>query len=364
MSVTPPHEDIAALLYSPNTWFGNSHRSNGGYTLVELMVAMTIGLAILAALVTIFANNSRARAEIDRANQQTENGRYAMQLISDDLHNAGYLAAFNPIPLTSPAVKPDACATDVPTLNSAMPLAIQGYDNGANAPTCLNDLRPGTDILVVRRASTCAVGDAGCDAYAAGAPYIQASGCSNTAELASGNVATFYALDTNTANLTLHQKDCTTPAAWHQYRTHIYFVANNDTAGDGIPTLKRAELGVGGFTIVPLVEGIENLQFEYGLDTSVPTTGAPAVFTADPDSYNGCAASICVGYWRNAVAAKISLLARNTTTTPGYVDTKIYALGLNADGTVNTVGPTSDGYKRHAYESVVRLNNTSGRYTP
>ncbi len=138
MSVTAPPEDIAALLYSPKAGAGNSQRFEGGYTIIELMVAMTIGLVILAGLVTIFANNSRARAEIDRANQQTENGRYAMQLITDDLHNAGYLAEFNPIPLTSPAVKPDACATDIPTLKSAMPLAIQGYDNGANAPTCLN----------------------------------------------------------------------------------------------------------------------------------------------------------------------------------------------------------------------------------
>jgi type IV pilus assembly protein PilW len=225
-------------------------------------------------------------------------------------------------------------------------------------------MRPGTDILVIRRASTCAVGDAGCDAYVAGATYIQASSCDSLTELASGNVATYYALDANTANLTLHQRDCTTAAPRHQFRTHIYFVANNDKAGDGIPTLKRAELAIGGFTIVPLVEGIENLQIEYGLDTSVPTTGAPAVFTADPDSYNGCAPATCVGYWRNTVAAKVAVLTRNTTATGGYVDSKVYTLGLNAAGTVNTVGPFGDGYKRHTYESVVRLNNTSGRNAP
>src|SRR5262249_19778615 len=176
--------------------------------------------------------------------------------------------------------------------------------------------------------------------------------------------ATYYALDTNTASLSLHQKDCATPAEWRQYRTHIYFVANNDKDGDGIPTLKRAELGAGGFTIVPLVEGIDDLQIEYGPDTSVPTTGSPAFFTADPDSYNGCAASVCVGYWRNTVAAKISILARNITATPGYVDSKVYTLGLNADVTNNTVGPLGDSYKRHAYESVVRLTNTSGRNMP
>ena len=76
----------------------------------------------------------------------------------------------------------------------------------------------------------------------------------------------------------------------YQFRTHIYFIANNDKPGDGIPTLKRAELGPGAFTIVPLVEGVENLQLEYGLDTAVPTTGTPAVYTADPNTYNGCAA--------------------------------------------------------------------------
>jgi type IV pilus assembly protein PilW len=339
-------------------------RPDGGYTIIELMIAVTIGLAILVALVTLFANNSRARAEIDRANQQTENGRYALQLLTDDLHSAGYLAEFNPAPLGNPAAKPDPCATDLSTLRTALPLPIQGYDNGTNAPSCLNDVRPGTDILVVRRASTCGVGEPGCDPYVAGAAYIQASSCQSTAELASGNISTYYALDANTANLSLHQKDCATAALWHQYRTHIYFVANNDKDGDGIPTLKRAELGATGFAIVPLVEGVENLQIEYGADTSVPTTGAPAFFTADPDGYNGCSVSECLGYWRNTVAVKISILARNITVTPGYIDSKVYLLGSNADGTDNTVGPLGDGYKRHTYESLVRLNNTSGRNTP
>lgn len=333
----------------------------GGYSLIELMVAMTIGVLILIGLVTLFANNSRARAEIDRANQQTENGRYALQLLEDDLHNAGYLAEFNPSVMATPATKPDPCDTSVAGLNAAAPIAIQGYDDGANAPTCLSDLRAGTDILVVRHASACAVGDAGCDAYVAGDPYFQASGCDDTAELASGNISTYYVLDTNTANLTLHQKDCATAASWRQYRVEIYFVANDDKTGDGVPTLKRAELGAGGFTIVPLVDGVENLQIEYGLDTTVPTTGAPAVFTADPDSYNGCAPAVCMGYWRNVVAAKIDLLTRSTTTTPGYVDRKVYTLGLNANGTANTVGPFGDGYKRHTYESLIRVNNTAER---
>ena len=337
-----------------------------GYTIIELMVAITISLIVLAGLVTLFAGNSRERHAIERANEQTEDGRYVLQLIGDDLRNAGYLASFNPgtfagpnPQLTVPLTLPDPCATTVAALNSAMVLAVQGYDNGANAPGCVADLRAGTDILVVRRASTCAVGTAGCDPQVGGDAYLQASGCAG--EFTAGN---YYVLDTNLANLTLHQKDCVTAAPLNQYRVHIYFVANNDQAGDGIPTLKRAELGAGAFTIVPLVEGVENLQIEYGLDTSVPTTGSAAVYTADPNTYNGCAPATCVSNWGNTVEAKISLLTRDLTTTQGYIDAKTYTLGLTAAGAANTVGPFGDGYRRHVYYTAARLNNPAGRNSP
>lgn len=351
----------------PHTTMGPD-RSKGqrGYTIIEMMVAITIGLIILAALVTLFAGNSRERGEIERANQQTENGRYALELIGDDLRDAGYLGTFNPgtvagpnPQLIIPAALPNACATDVVTLNTAMALAVQGYDNGNGAPACVADLRAGTDILVVRRASTCAVGSANCDAQVGGDAYLQAGGCS--AQFTAGN---YYVLDTNVGNLTLQQKDCATAAPYYQYRTHIYFVANDDQPGDGIPTLKRAELGAGVFTIVPLVEGVENLQLEYGLDTAVPTTGSPAVYTADPSSFNGCAPAACVSNWRNVVAVKINVLARNLTPTQGYRDTKTYTLGLTFAGAVNVFGPFNDSFKRHVYTSSARLNNPAGRNSP
>jgi type IV pilus assembly protein PilW len=330
------------------------------------MVSIVIGLIILAALVTLFAGNSRQRGEIERANEQTENGRYALQLLSEDLRDAGYLASFNPgtvagpnPQLVIPGTQPNVCATDVPTLNSAMSLPVQGYDDGAVVPGCLADVRAATDILVVRRASTCAVGTAGCDPQGAGDVYLQASGCAT--EFSAG---TYYVLDSNVPSLNLHQKDCVTAALLYQYRTHIYFVANNDKPGDGIPTLKRAELGAGTFNIVPLVEGIENLQLEYGLDTNVPTTGSPAIYTADPNTYNGCAPATCVSYWRNTVAVQINLLARNQTPTQGYTDTKSYTLGLTAAGGPNIVGPFNDSYKRHTYSTVARLYNPAGRNSP
>ncbi|HEX8782622.1 MAG TPA: PilW family protein, partial [Steroidobacteraceae bacterium] len=60
----------------------------------------------------------------------------------------------------------------------------------------------------------------------------------------------------------------------------------------------------------------------------------------------------------------INLLARNQTPSQGYTDTKSYTLGLTAAGGANVFGPFNDGYKRHTYSTVARLNNTAGRNSP
>jgi type IV pilus assembly protein PilW len=290
-----------------------------------------------------------------------------MQILSEDLQLAGYDAEFDPRALTTPATKPDPCATDVAALKTALPLHVQGYDNPTPAAiallTCVSDVRPGTDLVVIRRTSTCIAGSTDCDAFASGTPYFQASLCASPTELDSANSGDYYALDTTAAGLTKHKRDCATAADFHRYLTHVYFIANNDNPSDGIPTLKRAELGAGSFSIIPLVEGIEHLQLEYGIDTSTTPDGAADVFTADPDGYTGPGAVGAAGNWRNVVATRINLIARNTETAAGYSDSKVYTLGHNADGTPNTITPSGSElvFKRHAYAAEVRLNNPAER---
>lgn len=329
---------------------------DAGFSLVELMIAITIGLFITAGLTAVFVSNSRTQGEIERANRQIENGRYAMHMLTEDLRLAGFYGEFDPTILATPAAVPDPCLTLPADLKDAMPLHVQGYDGDIAGPSlgCLGDVRSGTDILVVRRVNTCFVGSAECDAVAAGAPYFQASLCNGATELASGDSTKFYALDTDTDNLTRTKRDCATLADFRRYRTHIYFIANNGSADDGIPTLKRAELGASGgvtsFSIVPLVEGIENLQLEYGVDAD--NNGSPETYTTLPAT---------VEDWRGVVGVRLNLLARSTDRSPGYTDSKTYNLGLKADGTANTVGPFEDSVKRHAYQTFVKLGNPAGR---
>lgn len=65
-------------------------RTLRGFTLVELMVAVTIGLLIVAALLALYLNITRTNTEMAKANSLIENGRFAIQLIQNDLIHAGF----------------------------------------------------------------------------------------------------------------------------------------------------------------------------------------------------------------------------------------------------------------------------------
>ena len=329
-----------------------------GLSLIELMISITLGLLILAALSTLFVNQSKTRTELDKSNRMIDNGRYALEVLADDLRLAGYYGEFSPssgVPAI-PASLPNPCSTTASDIAAALQLAVQGYNAGGAAsqipsPPCGltyssgSDLtlKPGSDILVIRRASTSTPIVQG--VALSGTHYIQVSLCEND--------TVPYRIDTNPANFTLRTKSCTptstTPYAdLRNFFVHVYYVSpnNNPSPADGIPTLKRLELDptTHVFVVTPLVEGIEYMQIEYGLDTSGDGI---------PDSYNVLPS---VAEWPDAVAVNMNIVARNNELTRGYNDTKTYSLG-----SAGTVGPLNDSFKRHAYTQFIRLVNPAGR---
>lgn len=342
-----------------------------GFTLVEFMIASALGLLVLASLAAVFANSSRARAELEKSGQMISNGRSALELMNEDLRMAGYMAEFDTTVLSSPATLPSGvqiCPTsagvvDLDELKSAMMLHVQGINNvtGTGYP-CLSDVKSGTDIVLVRRASSCTTAEATCQT----GPFVQASLCAEPAVGAANlelsfvpttnaeYAAHYFQLGSSTGAMTLHKSDCTTLNDVYQYQVHIYFVANNHETGDGIPTLKRAQLNETNFTIVPLVEGVENMQIEYGLDSTA--TGVPASYVTDPA--DGVSASVAVENWRSVVGAKVHLLMRNTLSSGGYTDSRTYKLG---DVTVTA---PNDAYKRRVYSTTVRFAGPAWRRTP
>jgi type IV pilus assembly protein PilW len=354
-----------------------SRRSVAGLTLIELMIAITVALVLLAAMAVMYGSSIKARNQIERSNRQIENGRHAIQLLRDDLQMAGFMGEFNMLDLgpdVPPAV-PDFCVTHLTTqgalpadaitagiaadltgdglvngldyLAASLALHVQGVDN-ANAgtlPACLSgaavDVRAGTDVIVLRRLLSCST-------------YMQASQCNTELNIPGpGNMFRLRA-DADAAAFTLRRRTCIAGALTpiRRFVTHIYYVANNNLAGDGIPTLKRRELINTGFTTTALVEGIEDLQFEYGID-GVDADGNPAPRDGSPDVYADLPAN--AWEWANARTVRVHLLSRATEARPGYVDRNTYTLGSK------TIAEPADAFTRQVFQTVVQFHNAAAR---
>src|SRR5688500_19551283 len=83
-----------------------------GFSLIELMIAVTLGLVILAALTTFVVQTSGNRTEMERNTRQLENGRYAIDSMREDVALAGFYS--DTAPLVTPGwVMNDACPANI-----------------------------------------------------------------------------------------------------------------------------------------------------------------------------------------------------------------------------------------------------------
>lgn len=368
-------------------------RAVRGVSLIEVMTAMTIGLMILAGLTSVFVNTSTSSRELRNTSEQIENGRYAIELLTQDIRHAGYFGELSRLP-AAPAAEPDPCAAPAAgavsdTANNALALPLQRISAAAIPPGCAAlltaaNLQANSDIVVVRRTDTTVlpVTSATTATVTANTVYLQTT--PDNADIQYGVAGTIDGTKNATGGATaasMVRRDLTvaasgtppqfpqTAAAIRTYRTHIYFVApcsvpngggalctgGSDDLGRPIPTLKRLEIGAGGaFAIVPLVEGIQAIRIEYGIDNlpSAMDINTGLIGDGVTDSYVNAPS---VTDMNNTIAARIYALARNTAPTAGYVDDKTYALGTF------TTAATNDNYKRHVYGAETRIVNQAGR---
>ncbi|WP_324731791.1 PilW family protein [Pseudomonas paeninsulae] len=298
-----------------------------GFSLIEIMVAMVLGIVILLAVSEVFINNSRTRGEIEKTGRQIENGAYALSLLADELRNAGYLGEAGT--QAAPALLPPICPTAVVDIQNALGVPVQGViGSGTNCAAA----KSGSDFIAIRRASTCDVGSTNCPAFKAGDVHLQVSACKNSSP---GVVL----LASAAAGLTYKQRDCTKTAPIYRLLSRVYYVTADDV-------LTRKELsGIDYSFTSPLVDGIETLQFEYGLDT-------------DGDGeVNSFSVSPAATQWSNVVAVRVWLVARNLDPTNGYTDARTYQLGSSN----YSVPAALKGFKRQVYSTTVNLPNVSGR---
>ncbi|WP_280284823.1 PilW family protein [Pseudomonas sp. BN415] len=300
-----------------------------GFSLVEMMVALTVSVVLLLGVSNVIISSSQSYSELTRNSQQLENGRYALQVLRDDIRHAGFYGEFSNLKV--PASMPNSCTLSVTALEDAMGAPVQGYAAAGSAPISCLPGYVGGDVLVIRRSSTQVTAAASLNASDY---YIQTR--SNEVLVGGGDADEF----------TLKKKDGTTAADIRKYVVHIYYLrgcSNCAGAGDGVPSLWRRELKDGALISTPVAEGIENLQLRYGLDDN--DDGTPDRYIALPNS---------MAEWESVVAVEVNLLARSAEATAGFTDTKSYVLG--------DVNVTPGGsFKRHAFNAVVRAMNLSSR---
>ena len=386
-----------------------------GFTLIELLIGLALGLLIVLALTTLFANISRTNSEMAKANAQIENGRFAMQLLQSDIVHGGYWGGYVPqfdnltfttAPGDAPTAVPDPCLTytswTAAYKQNLTGIPVQSYETLPTGSGCAASAsqKANTDVLVVRHAETCLPGVGNCEADVAGKLYFQPSFCE--LEIAGGLSYTLSTAGFSTLGTGVHKRDCVgtgipsaLPIASGTFADKRKFVSNIYYISDvgGIPTLMRSSFdgtAPAHQAAVPLIEGIEGFRVELGVDgksrcgQSVdyasatsrvdPSLSSATACAANPDTTKNTlpsnrgdgtpdgafvrcttAAPCTVAQLTNVVAVKLYVLARNRDATPGYTDTKTYSLGAT------TLGPFNDNFKRHVFSTTVRLTNISGR---
>lgn len=330
---------------------------NKGFSLIEIMTSMMLGLLVLLMVVQLFINTKDNHAQNDRISETLESGRYAMRQLATDLKSAGFLGGIiDPSTMSiDPSLAPLTAATDCGSStenNWAYDLttyrSIQ-FDFNATAVqantdhTCISaaDFVANSDVLVVKR-----VYNQPLDPTAAPTPLT-----SGTVYLRSDyNTACLWYYDTAS---TTNPSGTTCPTAnvtdW-RYLVHIYYIRNHSKPGDNIPTLCRKTLAVVGgnptMTEQCLAEGVEHFHVMFGIDTDTPMDGIANEFVSKPAPND---------LKTRAVSARIYVLARAKREDSKFKNGKQYVLG---DVTLPSANSTyTDKYYRRLYSTTVLLRN-------
>ena len=324
--------------------------TQSGFTLIEMMIALTVGLIILGALTAVLISSANSAKSNDRVSELQTNGRYALSVIQRDVQHAG-LSGLMPSATLSNAktngffnVASGVAVTNDCAAGFSLKLEepVFGIDNTDPTPnpyagTCIpaaNYL--GGDILVVRYADMQALEIATTTAPPTFAYpndiYLRSSYSAST--LFQKGVAAQTTLFTGLMQDQL-------------MKTYVYYINKyTSVVGDNIPALWRVALTSGAMTPELVASGIENLQVQYG----VVNVGGNTQFL---DANNITAAT-----WPLVKSVRVWLLARNSTDqkSDAYTNTTDYSPASSPMGNLLTLQP-NDKYRRQLYMSTIDMRN-------
>ena len=364
-------------------------RRQHGLSIVELMVAMVISLMLLAGVVQIFTSSKATYRTQEALSRLQENARFAVDFVNRRVRLGGYMgclstgnssfesmlkddASGNPLfafDLGTAIEGFEATGTDatdtyaITATNPAPASSAAGWSPALDADL-VGRVLPGTDVIVIRNASTTSyplvspfndsaqIFASKPNDFAKGEILI-ATDCVKSTAFQSTNV-TDVGFGTNithsSASLTPGNKTPVWPIPAHQYgagselmraETTVYYIGQG---ASGVPTLFQRQLTrisdtESALVSQELVEGVESMQIAYGEDTN----GDGAV-----DSYVSADA---VGDWTAVVSVRIAFLMRSNEQVRVDTDSGAYAVA----GT--TLNPVDDRRLREVVSTTVTLRN-------
>jgi type IV pilus assembly protein PilW len=312
-----------------------ARRREAGFTLIEMMVSITIGLVIIAGLLTVLGSNFSSSKSNERTSELQTNGRYALNSLRQDLRQAGFRGYTWAEPnalSTSLGTLTNECLEVGATAGSFVSNVRQGIwgsnDSNPFSGSCLLSADyAGDDMLVVRK-----LAEDPATTLSAGTVYFHSSYA--VGEVFRGTTApTFTGTPTPLANFPL--------------QIYVYYISpysTSSTESPRVPALYRVALRSDGSMARELVaSGIEHFQVQYGRLSTVPDTRYY-------DSVTGMSTTTTQTDWDDVNSVRIWLLARNAAAEPGYLNTNSYVMG-DRTYTVN------DSFRRQLFTTVVQLRN-------
>jgi len=302
-----------------------------GLTLIELMIAVTLSLLIIAALASLYINSARSYREDDQYARMLENGRFAVRFLADDLQMADFWGYY----MLSDDIEVDG-AIDSPCSN-IKPYSTTSGVNGA--VELIDDLGSGTNCatlpttgstargLLIRRAGGPSVREA---FVTAATPEFETDSDRMYLEV-QAELKQAEAFKGSGSNYTIALPD----NVW-EYRSVVYYI---DSA--------TKQLCRQSFAFSPpqdsecLVGGIADAELLWSIDTS--GNGQANLATRAPTT----------AQLRFAVGVRICLLLESEKELRNAANSRSYTLCGATPVTFN------DGHFRRVFEKNVELRNAS-----
>ncbi|MDO6513886.1 MULTISPECIES: PilW family protein [Neptuniibacter] len=286
-----------------------------GFSLIELMIALVLGLFLIGGVISVFMGSSRSFNSNEALSRVQENGRFALELIAQDVRNTGYkgncfVDALDIIDTSDSDYKADAYDINDP---------IKGWDDptGEFFVGDLTDYVAGTDLILVKHAAEDAGAVLSVNVDATDSTFItvggetpgailvmsDAAGCDMFQNTAASDTAD---LQRGTAGQTINNQSVAAKPLSHAYlagggtsislfSSTLFYIGSGLTSSSALRSISYDN---GAPNDQELVEGVSDLTITYGI-----ASGAGSTL-----DYSNTATQVqAAGDWDDVVAVRVTI---------------------------------------------------------